>query len=182
MSTVLSLVPPLAPAPGSAAAPLVTTQLDSPIGTLTLVARGGSLVGVYMPEHSPAPKGSDAWVVDDEAAPFPEARTQFAAYFAGERATFDLPLDPAGTAFQNRVWAELRAIPYGSTATYGMIAEAIGQPTAVRAVGLANGRNPLSIIVPCHRVVGSSGKLTGYAGGLERKQHLLDLERGLLAL
>ena len=99
-------------------------------------------------------------------------------YFAGKRQAFDLPLAPSGTEFQRRVWAALTEIPYGETRSYGQIATAIGQPGASRAVGMANGRNPVSIVVPCHRVVGASGSLTGYAGGPERKQFLLDLERG----
>jgi methylated-DNA-[protein]-cysteine S-methyltransferase len=98
-------------------------------------------------------------------------------YFAGEREHFDLPVGPPGTAFQQRVWAELRRVPYGSTTTYAAIAVAIGAPSAVRAVGAANGRNPVAVLVPCHRVIGSDGKLRGYAGGVERKEQLLALER-----
>ena len=108
----------------------------------------------------------------------PQLDAQLVEYFAGERTSFDLPLAPTGSDFQQKVWAALRTIPYGDTWSYGRLAEAIGQPGAARAVGLANGRNPISIVVPCHRVVGSSGKLTGYAGGVERKAFLLDLERG----
>ena len=100
------------------------------------------------------------------------------AYFTGELTEFDLPLAPTGTPFQSRVWAGLREIPYGVTLTYGELARRIGQPTASRAVGLANGKNPLSIIVPCHRVIGSDGSMTGYGGGLERKRFLLALESG----
>ena len=107
-----------------------------------------------------------------------EAAGQLGEYFAGERRTFDLPLAPEGTDFQRRVWAQLRAIPYGSTSTYGEVARAIGATNGFRAVGLANGRNPIAIIVPCHRVIGADGSLTGYAGGMERKRFLLDLEAG----
>ena len=111
---------------------------------------------------------------DDDG--LPAAREQLAAYFAGELTVFDLPLDLRGTDFQRRVWAALREIPYGRTRTYGELATALGAPSASRAVGLANGRNPISIVVPCHRVVGASGSLTGYAGGVDRKRALLDLE------
>jgi methylated-DNA-[protein]-cysteine S-methyltransferase len=114
------------------------------------------------------------WRRDDSA--FTEACGQLDEYFAGERTEFDLPLNPAGTPFQRRVWDALKTIPYGEIRSYGEIAEQIGRPGAARAVGLANGRNPISIVVPCHRVIGASGALTGYGGGLERKQYLLDLE------
>lgn len=157
------------------------TTIETPIGTLTLVAGDAALTGAYMEAHRPAPDES-AWGERDDApapgTPLAEAAVQLAAYFAGERTGFELPLDPGGTPFQRRVWAALAEIPYGETRTYGWIAERIGQPTAVRAVGLANSRNPLSVIVPCHRVVGSTGRLTGYAGGVERKAYLLDHERG----
>jgi methylated-DNA-[protein]-cysteine S-methyltransferase len=117
--------------------------------------------------------GAD-WVED--AARFEEARRQLDEYFAGHRAEFDLPLSPRGTAFQREVWAALQTIPYGEVRSYGQIAAQIGRPGASRAVGLANGRNPISVIVPCHRVIGASGALTGYGGGLPRKRLLLDLE------
>jgi methylated-DNA-[protein]-cysteine S-methyltransferase len=120
--------------------------------------------------HEVAPE----WVRDD--APFAAAHAQLDEYFAGDRTEFDLPLHPSGTPFQLKVWDALRTIPYGEVRSYGEIAEQIGKPGAARAVGLANGRNPISIIVPCHRVIGASGALTGYGGGLERKQALLDLE------
>jgi methylated-DNA-[protein]-cysteine S-methyltransferase len=115
------------------------------------------------------------WVPDDRA--FPDAVQQLEAYFAGERTDFDLELSLAGSEFQRRVWQALLTIPYGETRSYGEIAEQIGASGAARAVGLANGRNPIAIIVPCHRVIGASGSLTGYGGGLERKQSLLELER-----
>lgn len=153
---------------------------DSPIGELTLVERDGALVGLYMANHRPAPRAETFGDLDEGALPQVEA--QLAEYFAGERTDFDLPLAPEGTEFQAKVWAALRTIPYGETWTYGQLAAAIGQPGAARAVGLANGRNPISIVVPCHRVVGSTGTLTGYAGGVERKEFLLNLERGLREL
>jgi methylated-DNA-[protein]-cysteine S-methyltransferase len=113
---------------------------------------------------------------------FAEAEAQLRSYFAGERTTFDLPLAPRGTPFQLRVWEALREIPYGETATYGELAAAVGKPSAVRAVGAANGSNPIAVIVPCHRVIGADGTLTGYGGGLERKRILLDLEAGVTTL
>ncbi|MGM1029661.1 MAG: methylated-DNA--[protein]-cysteine S-methyltransferase [Actinomycetota bacterium] len=152
------------------------TIIDSPIGPLTLVGGGASLTGLYLPDHRPAPVEAAFGERDDAA--FTDAVQQLREYWAGERQAFDLPLDPAGSPFQQRVWQALREIPYGETRTYGWIAASLGQPTAVRAVGLANSRNPISIVVPCHRVVGSTGKLIGYAGGVERKRFLLDLERG----
>jgi methylated-DNA-[protein]-cysteine S-methyltransferase len=117
-----------------------------------------------------------------DARPFAEARWQLAQYFAGERTAFDLRLAPAGTPFQREVWDALLAIPYGQTVSYGELAHRIGRPAASRAVGLANGRNPISIVVPCHRVIGSSGSLTGYGGGIDRKRFLLALETGVYEL
>jgi methylated-DNA-[protein]-cysteine S-methyltransferase len=153
------------------------TVIDSPVGRLTLVAADGALVGLYMDEqrHRPSIESFGA----SDATLFDEATRQLDAYFAGGRTDFDLPLAPQGTPFQQRVWAELCEIPYGTTRSYGELAHRIDQPTASRAVGLANGRNPIGIVVPCHRVIGASGKLTGYGGGLERKQFLLDLEQGI---
>ena len=152
--------------------------LESPIGDLTLVASpDDELVGLYMEQHRHRPALETFGLRDDTI--LPKVADQLAEYFAGERTTFDVPLAPAGTAFQQEVWAALLNIPYGTTTTYGELAVALGKPlTASRAVGLANGKNPISIIVPCHRVVGSTGSLTGYGGGLPRKQQLLDLERG----
>jgi methylated-DNA-[protein]-cysteine S-methyltransferase len=149
--------------------------VDSPIDPLLLVADETGLREVAMQPHSP-PAGARH---DPEA--LAGAAAQLAEYFAGERLRFDLPLSPAGTAFQLRVWDELRAIPYGRTTTYGQIAVDLGQPTASRAVGLANGRNPLAVIVPCHRVIGRDGSLTGFGGGLDRKRWLLEHERRVLA-
>lgn len=148
--------------------------LDSPVGELTLVGHDDALSGVYFPEHVRRPDQQIFGARDDDA--FPAARRQLAEYFAGTRTAFDLELEPAGNTFQHKVWAQLRQIPYGRTRTYGQLADALGDPGLARAVGAANGQNPLSIIVPCHRVVGSDGKLTGYAGGLARKAFLLELE------
>jgi methylated-DNA-[protein]-cysteine S-methyltransferase len=150
------------------------TIVESPLGPLTLRAHDGVLSGLYMTEHRHGPAAEALGDRDDDG--LPAVREQLAAYFDGELAAFDLPLDLRGTAFQQRVWAALQEIPYGATVSYGELATTIGQPTAVRAVGLANGRNPISIVVPCHRVVGSTGSLTGYGGGVERKRALLDLE------
>ena len=151
------------------------TLVESPLGPLTLRADDGALTGLYLPGHRRGPAPGTLGTRDD--AVLPAVREQLAAYFAGERTAFDVPLELRGTAFQQRVWAALREIPYGETRTYGQLAAALGAPSASRAVGLANGRNPISIVVPCHRVVGASGSLTGYAGGVERKRALLDLER-----
>ena len=154
------------------------STLTTPIGELMLTADDdGALTGVNLPNRHPDPAG---WERDDEH--LGDARRQLTEYFAGERTTFDLPLRPAGAPFQLRVWEALLRIPYGETASYGEIARELGHPTASRAVGAANGRNPIAIVVPCHRVIGSNGSLTGYAGGLECKRALLDLEVGRAAL
>lgn len=152
------------------------TVMDSPVGPLTLVAADGALCGLYMDgqRHLPA---AEAFGQRDDTV-LTDAVGQVEEYFAGRRTQFDVPMTFAGTEFQQQVWNALRTIPYGQTVSYGVIARQIGTPAASRAVGLANGRNPIGIIVPCHRVVGSTGRLTGYGGGLERKQLLLDLERG----
>lgn len=150
------------------------TVMDSPVGPLTLVTSDGALCGLYMTEHRHAP--ADHGARDDRQSD--AVISQLTAYFAGELKSFDVPLAMAGTPFQQTVWRELTAIPYGETISYGELAERLGQPTAARAVGLANGKNPISIIVPCHRVVGANGNLTGYGGGLPRKRYLLDFERG----
>ncbi|RPK89002.1 methylated-DNA--[protein]-cysteine S-methyltransferase [Streptomyces sp. ADI98-10] len=152
------------------------TVLDSPYGPLTLVATDGVLSALYMTDQRHRPPQETFGVPDPE--PFGEVIRQLAEYFAGDRTTFDLPLDLHGTPFQRSVWAELLKIPYGETRTYGELAGELGKPGASRAVGLANGRNPVGIIVPCHRVVGASGGLTGYGGGLDRKQRLLAFESG----
>ena len=155
------------------------TEFSSPFGVFNLRGTAAGLTGVYMEDHrhGPTPEERAAWIRDD--ARFAAARSQLEEYFQGQRTAFDLPLDLAGTggtSFQRRVWAALGDIPYGATISYGELARRIGQPAAVRAVGLANGRNPLSIIVPCHRVLGTGGALTGYGGGMARKRALLDLE------
>ena len=145
----------------------------SPIGPLTVVEHGGALVGIYMESHKPFPTYDLGPLVDDA---LPAAAAQLTEYFEGRRRTFDLPLAPVGTAFQHSVWELIAAIPFGETRTYGELATALGHPSASRAVGTATGRNPISIVVPCHRVVGSTGRLTGYAGGVERKAFLLGHE------
>lgn len=148
--------------------------IDSPIGPLTLAGRAGVLTNLRMVDQTYEPDRSD-WIPDESA--FPDAVDQLRSYFAGDRTDFDLELDMAGTPFQRRVWQALMTIPYGETRSYGQIAAQIGAIGAARAVGLANGRNPISIIVPCHRVIGASGGLTGYGGGLDRKRSLLELEK-----
>ncbi|MBQ1093002.1 methylated-DNA--[protein]-cysteine S-methyltransferase [Streptomyces sp. B93] len=150
--------------------------IDSPYGPLTLVAEDGVLCGLYMTDQRHRPPEETFGPRSD--APFPEAEEQLEAYFAGGLKEFTLPLRLNGTPFQRAVWDRLRQIPYGETRTYGDLATTLGNPNSSRAVGLANGRNPVGIIVPCHRVIGSTGSLTGYGGGLERKRRLLDFERG----
>jgi methylated-DNA-[protein]-cysteine S-methyltransferase len=147
---------------------------DSPIGALTLVADDAVLSGLYLPGHLRGPSEIDLGGADPRG--FEEIIGQLEEYFAGTRSAFTVPVAPAGTPFQRAVWRELTTIPYGQRRTYGQIAETLGGPRLTRAVGAANARNPISIVVPCHRVVGSDGSLTGYAGGLARKQFLLDLE------
>jgi methylated-DNA-[protein]-cysteine S-methyltransferase len=147
------------------------TWTESPVGRLRLVAGDDAIVGLYLPDHARA-----AALETGDGRGFPvleEARAQLAQWFAGLRREFDLPLRPAGTPFQREVWNALRAIPFGETRTYGDVARTVGRPEAVRAVGAANARNPISIVVPCHRVVGADGSLTGYAGGIDRKRWLL---------
>jgi methylated-DNA-[protein]-cysteine S-methyltransferase len=155
------------------------TTVTSPIGDLLLLSDGIALRGLWM-QGGPRPLPLDAsWVRSD--GPFAEVTAQLTQYFAGVRTVFDVPLVLDGTAFQRRVWGALQDIAYGTTISYGELARRIGQPSASRAVGLANGRNPVSVIVPCHRVIGADGALTGYGGGLERKQLLLGLEAGVTA-
>jgi methylated-DNA-[protein]-cysteine S-methyltransferase len=147
----------------------------SPIGELLLVSDGDALTGLYMlPDHRHAPPIQATGRRDP--APLRPTAEQLEAYFAGELTSFDLPLAPRGTPFQHAVWNALLDIPYGQTTSYTEIAQAVDRPTATRAVGAANGRNPISIVVPCHRVIGAGGSLTGYGGGLERKRQLLALE------
>jgi len=150
------------------------TSYDSPVGPLLLIMRGGELIGLYFAKQGqPCPPPTDA--VED-AAGFGQVMRQLDAYFAGELTQFDLPIHPTGTAFQERVWQELLKIPYRQTISYGELARRVGNPKASRAVGAANGKNPISIIIPCHRVIGASGKLTGFGGGIDTKQRLLELE------
>lgn len=151
------------------------TTVETPIGGLTLVAEGGALAGVYYPGHWTRPDRATFGERTDGSA-FDEVERQLAEYFAGERTTFALSTALHGDGFQRRVWDRLAEIPYGETTTYGEIARELGDVTLARAVGGAVGHNPLSVIVPCHRVVGKDGTLTGYAGGLERKRFLLQLE------
>ncbi len=151
------------------------TVIDSPIGALTLVATDGALNAIYMVDHKRLPDLATFGERVDVG--FEEVTEQLAEYFAGQRRDFTLRTDPAGTDFQQRVWKALTTIPYGETWSYAELADAVGDRKVIRAVGTANGRNPLSIVVPCHRVIGSDGSLTGYAGGLDRKRFLLDLER-----
>jgi len=135
--------------------------LESPIEPLLLVSDGQALIGLYMSEQTHGARIDAAWTHDDNVPPFPEAVRQLSAYFDGALTTFELPLNPQGTAFQQRVWNTLRTIPYGITISYGELAARIGNPHASRAVGLANGRNPISLIIPCHRVIGANGHLVG---------------------
>ena len=154
----------------------VFTMMASPVGKLTLVASERGLAAILWENDDPARVKLTPRVRADDHPVLMETARQLAAYFAGERARFELPLDFHGTDFQKRVWAALLAIPFGETRSYAQIARAIGAPTASRAVGAANGRNPISIVAPCHRVIGTSGALTGFAGGLDAKRHLLRLE------
>ncbi|MEZ5994687.1 MAG: methylated-DNA--[protein]-cysteine S-methyltransferase [Hyphomonadaceae bacterium] len=153
---------------------MISAIYDSPVGPLTLISNGAALTHLeFENPRYPAPQaplGSDATI--------DQARRELDAYFAGKLKTFATPVAAAGTPFQQRVWAALLKIPYGATRSYGQQAAAIGAPKASRAVGLANGKNPIAIIIPCHRVIGANGSLTGYGGGMERKQILLELEQG----
>jgi methylated-DNA-[protein]-cysteine S-methyltransferase len=150
--------------------------LASPLGDLLIVGDSQHVTRLYLPNHKGAAPPDADW--RQSPAPFEQARQQLAEYFAGARQNFDIPVLPAGTAFQQRVWQQLLRIPFGTTISYAELARRIGMPNASRAVGNANGRNPISIIIPCHRVIGANGRLTGYAGGLDNKRWLLDRERG----
>lgn len=150
------------------------TVIDSPLGGLTVAADDDGLTGLYFEGHQRGPAHDTLGERTDDG--FTEVRDQLAEYFAGERTVFDLPLAPRGDEFQRKVWAMLREIPYGETRTYGELAVRLGDRALAQAVGNANGRNPISVIVPCHRVIGADGSLTGYAGGLDRKRFLLALE------
>ncbi len=155
------------------------TTMTSPVGELLLTSNGDALTAVYFEDPKYGPTSTDGWIRDDSV--LAEARQQLEEYFRGERTEFDLALAPKGTDFQRSVWRALTEIPYAATTSYGAIAARIGKPSASRAVGAANGRNPISIIVPCHRVIGSGGDLTGYGGGLDRKRWLLDHEAVVLS-
>jgi methylated-DNA-[protein]-cysteine S-methyltransferase len=152
---------------------LLFTHVPSVVGELLLTSDGSALTGLWL-QPEPAPEILDAG--EHDAAWFTDVADQLDEYFDGRRTRFDLPLAPHGTAFQESIWEALMEIPYGTTTTYGEVARRVGRPGAARAVGLASGRNPIPIIIPCHRVIGATGRLTGYGGGLERKQLLLDLE------
>lgn len=154
------------------------TVVDSAIGELRLVEHEGAVSAIEFSPHGPPGEGRVRGERDDDHPVLVEAARQLASYFAGELQAFTLPLAPVGTPFQQRVWKELVGIGYGETASYGEIARRLGMTNAAsRAVGLANGRNPVPVVIPCHRVIGADGSLTGYAGGVDRKQTLLDLER-----
>ena len=157
--------------------PVLMSTIDSPIGRLTLLSKRGCLTHLVMEDQAhatPVPQGSER---DDGA--FVDVVAQLGEYFAGERTRFDLPMALEGTDFQRRVWSELCSIPYGRTISYGELARRIDNPRASRAVGSANGRNPIAVIVPCHRVIAGDGSLGGYGGGLDRKVVLLELERAV---
>jgi len=156
---------------------LVRKTIESPVGELKLFASDQGLVAILWENDSPRRVRLGEAVVDDRHPVLVETEKQLDEYFAGKRKTFSVALDMRGTCFQKNVWEALVAIPFGETRSYGQLAQQLGNPRASRAVGAANGKNPVSIIVPCHRVIGSSGKLTGFAGGLDTKARLLELER-----
>jgi methylated-DNA-[protein]-cysteine S-methyltransferase len=149
---------------------------DSPFGQMLLTANDEALTGLHYVGEKYYPEIAAGWQRQASAKLIVRARKQLDEYFAGKRKDFDLTVDPAGTEFQRVVWRALQKIPYGTTTNYGTLAQRIGKPSASRAVGAANGRNPISIVIPCHRVIGANGDLTGYAGGMERKDALLRLE------
>lgn len=151
------------------------TYLDSPIGPLLIAGDGSGIRRIGFPGGKHVLKPDPAWIEDGDA--FADAKAQLTAYFAGELTEFDLPLAPETTPFQGKVLAELRKVPYGTTVSYGELAKRVGNPKASRAVGMANGRNPIPIVIPCHRVIGANGDLTGFGGGLDTKRRLLALER-----
>ena len=158
---------------------IYTSHFDSPLGGITMAATDAGLAGVWFDQQRHWPD-TTGWIAKDDHPALLEAGAQLRDYFAGRRESFDMKLDLShGTAFQQSVWQQLLAIPTGATTSYGALSINVGNPAAVRAVGAAVGRNPISVIVPCHRVLGSDGSLTGYAGGLERKTALLQLEKAI---
>ena len=157
------------------------TTFESPLKQLLLVSNGRALTGLYFQSHRYGEEIQLEWKQFDSATPFPQVKEQLAAYFAGELQTFDLPLALPGTEFQRLAWEKLQGIPYGQTISYGELARQMARPASIRAVGQANARNPISIIVPCHRVIGAHGSLTGYGGGLEVKAALLSFEASVIA-
>ncbi len=185
--TATPAAPAMPPVPTTPAAPTtpavpavpVWTVHPSPLGDLLISATAGALSGLWVTPHDRVQRSG--WHRNDAHPLLVEACRQLDAYFAGECQRFDLPVQASGTPFQQLVWAALREIPYGTTTSYGQLARRIGRSGASRAVGLANGRNPISIVVPCHRVIGANGTLTGYGGGLDRKRLLLGLESATLA-
>lgn len=158
------------------AATRIYQDMSSPIGRLRLIAHGDELTGIWFDQGRDSRRGDDG-LVPGGAAVLERTRVQLEEYFRGDRCDFDLPLAPRGTEFQQRVWRRLLGIGYGTTTTYGALAQQLGNPRASRAVGLANGNNPIPIVIPCHRVIGASGALTGFGGGLPIKSALLELER-----
>lgn len=157
-------------------------RFDSPLGTLLATAEDGALTGLYFSAQKYHPATTAGWIEDSDAQPFPLVRRQLEEYFAGRRRTFDFPMAPGGgraTSFQQAIWMAIAAVPFGATTTYAQLAAECGRPTAARAAGAATGRNPISVVIPCHRIVGGSGALTGYAGGLPRKRALLGFERSI---
>ena len=155
--------------------------LESPLASLLLAGDGRSLTGLYLHEQKYFPTQIEAWTEAARAEPFPQVQQQLEQCFAGQLQSFGVPLNPVGTDFQKQVWHWLPQIPFGSTIAYGTLAEMLGKPGAARAVGAANGRNPISIIVPCHRVIAADRQLTGYAGGIDRKRWLLQHEQALVS-
>jgi methylated-DNA-[protein]-cysteine S-methyltransferase len=153
-----------------------STYFDSPVGTLLALAKSDAITTLHMLGAKHEPLQNEVWIDTPTLPVFLHLRQELTEYFAGKRRTFDVTLAPEGTDFQKAVWAALTKVPFGQTRTYGQQAAMIGNPKAVRAVGAANGRNPIGIVIPCHRVIGSGGKLTGYAGGLDKKEFLLKLE------
>jgi methylated-DNA-[protein]-cysteine S-methyltransferase len=151
-------------------------RYESPLGTVIAIANGDGIFSIDFVDAKYAKRIDPEWIEDPKSPPLRECMQQLAEYFAGKRRDFDLPLAPRGTSFQERVWNEIARVPYGKTISYGELAKRAGAPGQARAAGAATGRNPVGVVIPCHRIVGADGSLTGYAGGLDRKQRLLELE------